>query len=470
MDRIQKDSVRQIIPDFAEEIKNKKEQAEPPRTWVIEFRRERIQGKERPVYNVPIELLRFRKDNGRISSDVLSYEKEFELFHEEDQKSQDKIGEFLEKKDSEKTAELEKSISHSGQKEPAIITCDGFLINGNRRKLAFQRLLERTHDYEKYGYMKVAILPCDGEEGGPPTVKEIELLENKYQLQKEGKSEYSNFNQALSLRKKISLGISLEELLKDDSRYSNQTEKEFAKTVQSYKDEYLGPLECVDRYLEYLNRQGLYDTIGEGPDGRWQAFLDYYKSVYKFFGSENKRLSLNIAEDEIGRINDAAFKMIRLRTFPKQKVHGLMRQMPKLLRNNDSKKELLRINSQPEDISEDEKIDVDGKQLTSKAIDQKWGSQVGEFIINDVKRAADLLEWKQETEEPLGLLDSALKKLNHEEMHIDTIPVANILKAMELSRCIRERALEIEHELFSFKKNSSDFLKKHAKTNQNRHQ
>ena len=42
---------------------------------VINFRNEAALGKEREVWFVPIELLRYRKNNGRIASDILDYER-----------------------------------------------------------------------------------------------------------------------------------------------------------------------------------------------------------------------------------------------------------------------------------------------------------------------------------------------------------------------------------------------------------
>ena len=54
---------------------------------------------------------------------------------------------FSEDKDPEKTDILMKSIEHVGQSDPAIITCDGFLINGNRRKM----VLEETQEPEIRG-------------------------------------------------------------------------------------------------------------------------------------------------------------------------------------------------------------------------------------------------------------------------------------------------------------------------------
>ena len=75
--KISTDAKREIIDDFAKEIKAKAERGVNPEKTVIEFRNDRHRGKagERDVFLVPVNLLRFRKDNGRIASDVASYEK-----------------------------------------------------------------------------------------------------------------------------------------------------------------------------------------------------------------------------------------------------------------------------------------------------------------------------------------------------------------------------------------------------------
>ena len=105
---------------------------------------------------------------------------------------------------------------HGGQREPAFITCDGFLINGNRRKMVIDQLKSDFPEDDRYPFMKVVILPGLNEPGGPPSLVEIEKLENRYQLQSDGKSEYYGFDRALSMKRKIELGLSLEEQLRDD--------------------------------------------------------------------------------------------------------------------------------------------------------------------------------------------------------------------------------------------------------------
>ncbi len=98
---------------------------------------------------------------------------------------------MLDKNDPEKNAELERSILQESQREPAIVTCDGFLINGNRRKMIIDRINQKKPGLIKV--MKVVILPGKSEQGGTPTLLEIEEIENRYQHQSEGKAEYSKF-------------------------------------------------------------------------------------------------------------------------------------------------------------------------------------------------------------------------------------------------------------------------------------
>ena len=58
---------REIIEDFSIEIEKRKEPCKDPSERVINFRREQVDKIPRPVFYVPIDLLRYRKDNGRIA-------------------------------------------------------------------------------------------------------------------------------------------------------------------------------------------------------------------------------------------------------------------------------------------------------------------------------------------------------------------------------------------------------------------
>jgi hypothetical protein len=317
MTKITVDAKREIVDDFAQEIINRRKSPKKPDKGVINFRNEQKDGYQRDIWEVPVKLLRFRKDNGRIASDVLSFERIHGVLKEDTDEAQKKIAEFLAKKDPEKTEDLYQSIKHTGQEQPAIITVDGFLINGNRRKLVLDKLDTDLKNGDTFKFMRVIILPgkLDYDQGGPPTLKEIEQIENRYQLQKDGKAEYYKFDRALSIRMKIEKGMSLEEQLHDDPTFAGLETKEFQKAVKEYENEYLKPLECIDRYLENIDRPRLYDTISTGQsdrEGRWQAFLDYSR-FYEQMKDERKCNALGIKSTDVGKIEDIAFKIIRKR-------------------------------------------------------------------------------------------------------------------------------------------------------------
>lgn len=457
MGRLTKPVVREIIDDFAKEIEDRKTEGPKPATTVINFRDELRRGYERKIYYVPHELLLYRKDNGRISSDILDYEKDHGYIDEKTDDAQKIIRSFLEGRDKLKTEELKSTFVHEGQRDPAIITSDGFLINGNRRKMVLDNL-SQTPKYQgdpRFQTMKVVILPGkdDVEEGGPPTLLEIEQIENRYQLQSDGKAEYYKFDRALSMRRKIQIGMSIEAQLRDDPVYSGLSDTDFKKNVKKFKEDYIEPLKCIDRYLTHIRREGLYSIVSTGlgdPEGRWQAFYDYYNYVYKPLSNDKKRSSWCIREDEIGKIEDVAFKIIRqrdLKGLPKS--HQIIRLLPKLLRHKESKKELFKLNNIDHDLATKDCLDKHGNELDPRDIDKKWAAKNQTDIIRQVKKAQQLFDYRKDRETTLNLLEDALKKLNHEDMDT-TAPMSKdeMKRASEFTKSIQERAHELERELY----------------------
>lgn len=462
-----KNQPRPIIAEFAEEIAKSK--IEIANDKPIPFRDDKITNKIRKAYKVPVELLRFRKDNGRIASDVLTWENSKGPLNETTDFAQATLRRFLELKDPEPTTDLTNSIIKDGQDEYAVITSDGFLINGNRRKMVLDNLLDRFKGNEKYKYLKVVILPGNNDKEPLPTNLEIEQLENRYQLRRTGKAEYYNFDKALSIKRKIELGMSLEEQLLDDPNFSELSGNALKKKIQEFEEEYLKPLECIDKYLEYLNRPGHYNTISEGrgdSEGRWQAFLDYYKLVYKKLTDEKQRIKLGIQEDEIGRIENVAFKIIRKRelTGLNKKAHQIMRDIPKLITNSNAKKELFKLVKIDFELPKSETTDEEGKQIDEKTKDTIWGNKHASDVIWHVKKAYEFFEQKKEQDTPIDLLNAALDKLNHANMDISAIELDRIEEAMKLTRDIQTRANELEHSLYDNKKGKNKLKEMFKKT------
>ena len=457
MTRITADKQRDIIDDFAEEIAQRRE-LYSDKGKVIPFRNDEKLNKTRSVYIVKTDLLRFRKDNGRIASEVESYENLKQPLEEDEEETQKIISGFLNSKDREETKTLMQALKRDGQQEPAIITCDGFLINGNRRKLALDMLYEDKKD-EHYRSMKVVILPGknDKDEGGPPTLLEIEEIENRCQLQKEGKAEYSHFNQALSVRKKMNMGMKLEAILRDDPRYYDLPHKSFKRAMTQFKKEYLDPLQCVDDYLESIDSTGLYNLISQGEKdndgGRWQAFVDYSKSVEEKLKDNKKRRGLGLGADEYGIFKDIAFKIIRVRDFKNmQKLHELMRKYPKMLKNTNAKKEI-------ESLSH---IDMPSPNvIDGKADDADWLNRYRSEITKRVWKANKHLEYDDEKDKPISILEDILESLQREEIRPETIGLEDLTKAHSLMDEIKDIADELKKEYWSTKKkNSPEQIKK----------
>jgi len=466
MSPLTKDSIREIIDDFAKDIARRKSEGPKPTTAIIDFRTEKRDRVERKVWLVPIELLRFRKDNGRIASDVISHEKTSGVLDESGEGGQKKLKEFLENKDSEKTEDLKKSIMHQDQTEAAIITCDGFLINGNRRKMVMELLKEKTRE-ARFDYMKVVILPGKEELGGPPTLKEIEQIENRYQLQRDTKAEYSGLDTALSIRRKRDCGMSLLEQIKDDPVHAGLDSKELTKKVKEYEEHFLKPLDCADRYLANFGREGHYFLISEGVsdrEGRWQAFLDYYQSVGKKLEDREERAKLGVGDYEVGKLEDVAFKIIRKREFQEigiSKVHKMMRDFPKWIKEKDAKKELLELAKLPATLPEESSKKQDGTTFSPKEIDKQWAAQHHQEFMHRIKKTINYFELKKSKEGPLELLDQTLKKLEHDNMNMDQIRLQDLQLAINLLSNIESQAKELRKECYELEKNAEKLTAQH---------
>lgn len=457
------DGARIVNQKFAEIISQFSQQASPPSKDVIDFRNELKERIERDVILIPTRYLRFRKNNGRIIAEVESYEKENNIvLNEEDEYTQNILRQFLINNDKEKNEELKRLLSQKGQQKPAIITCDGFLINGNRRKMALEELYNSKNQDPQFEMMRVIVLPND------VTELEIQKVENRYQLQSEGKSEYQGLNRAIKYKRNIENGFTLEAQLRDDPNFHELPPKEFKKKVKEFEKNFLKPLENVDEYLATFNRKGMYNTISESVndrEGRWQAFLDYSNFKSTILNDKNKLVNLKIKENEVGKIENAVFKIIRKRSLNTKgseigKVHEFIRKLPKYLGNEEAKKLILKISDVPEDISEELKYNEDGKKLNEREIDDVWGAKYREQILGNLIQAHKHLSNQEDRDKPLELLEDALKKLKHNNLKIERIEIIFHEKALDITKKIISEAERIHKEIDSARYLAKKLFKK----------
>jgi len=327
-----------------------------------------------------------------------------------------------------------------------------------------ERLRKEYPDDERFAYMKAVILPGKDEEGGAPTLLEIEKIENRYQLQSDGKSEYYGFDRALSIRRKEAIGLPLKDQLLDDPLYAKANEQEIKKAIEQLRKDYLYPLECVDRYLRQFGREGQYRTISAGfsdREGRWQAFIDYSNTLHRVLKNPAKLIELGVEENEIGEIEEAAFDIIRLRVIPDMpKVHTIMRDLPKYCRTKEGKKAIMAIAGKVEPtLPKSECYDKLGNPLTADVVDAKWAARSQQHIIHLVKKAHLCHDTKKEKETPLELMTSAYEKLTHEDLVLENLIVSDLDNARALAVKIRDKAGELEGQIYELKKQNKKVLK-----------
>ena len=423
--------------------------ASPPDTAVIDYQNELAERISRKVYLIETKFLRYRKENGRIKSDVKSYEKINGIELDEcDTNTQKLLRDFLARNDPKKKDVLKKQLYKKGQQQPAIITCDGFLVNGNRRKMALDELYFENDQDSSFEKMRVVILP--------ENVSEIDIrkIENRYQLQDEGKSEYQGLNRALTIKDNIDIGYEVKAQLRDDPQHSDKDKKAFESEVKKCYAEFIYPLECAERYIQFFDKSDIYHSISESAgdrDGRWEAFKDYSKFYNGVLKDAKQREKAGILEDEIGKIEDFAFKLIRQKDLMGlSKLHMFLRppNLKKHLADPASKKLLFEIVDEVEaDIPQEEKFNKDGEKISESEIDKKWGKRFQEKIVGNLMEARKILDHHSRRYKPVEILNDVLKSLNQKSLHVKDLEEDHFKEAISLAKKIIKRTKEIQLEI-----------------------
>ena len=417
-------------------------------TTIIPYKDWESKQKSLKVYEVPIEYCKYRLENGRIKTDILSHERLKGKLDPNDQDTQDIISNYLSKSDSSKNEGLKNILKKEGQKEAAVMTADGFLINGNRRKWAIEQLYKETPD-QKYKTMKVVILPGTSK-AERPTVMDVALLENRFQLHDTGKVEYSIMNKALTYYVNVKSGIRIEELLKEDATFGDPSSKEFKKKVEKFKEDHFKTLELMDDYLKINKIKGDYQRIAD----RWMSFQELSQRVTSPLSKEKTLVQYNIQKNDVGAIKNAGFNLIKLKD-----IRGVAPRNTDLIREifrwiKVDKKEVLKIGN-VEDVDESIK-DPDER-------DEEWQKNKSEKILNSIKKLKNLATRQKDQEDPLNRLAEALQKLQHEDLDVNqlkTMKTRDIPKAFGYCSEIEKINKNLKSFFYNLQKNNKENIKK----------
>jgi hypothetical protein len=421
---------REIIRNFRDAINEKKHDTPKPTEDVIDFRTDKEFNIARKIYLIDINLLHYRPDNGRIKSKISSLYLHNPEYQDETTHSlpefQDLVAKLLKRDKKGKFEELKELIASRGQDKYAIATCDGFLIDGNRRKAVIEELYKETRD-PKYSVMKVILLP-DGQvdgDGGPPTHLEIKRLERVLQRSRDGKSEFTTINKALEARDEIALmGGDIEAYIKDDPNNKSIADKptRLKKEIKTLNQEQLRPLEMIDLYLDSINRQEDYEFA---ESLAWDAFRDIDLRVLRPL-KDNDKINAQEYED----ITKIGFYMISTAGFEKDVLYTI-RDLKKFWEDDDQKKKISHV------------LNIGDPNLKG---DEEQAEKARSNIRDIVRDTTAIKIFHDVKDKPLKLIQDAIAK-------IDKVQLVDIISQYDdhltFLRELTQKSKQMEREVFN---------------------
>ena len=202
-----------------------------------------IQGETRSfkVYRIPIDNLIYNKKNGRIATYVSQYIDEGKEFPEDNViEFNNIIEEYIQKSNPEALKKTKANIKIMTQTEPAVVTSEGIILDGNRRFTAL-RQLSREGAGAEFNYLEAVIL-----ENNAYTEKDIKRLELNLQHAIESKVDYNPIDRLVDIYR---------DLIKDGGMF---TVEEYATSTQmtvNKVNEEISLAKLMLEYLEYIGQE-----------------------------------------------------------------------------------------------------------------------------------------------------------------------------------------------------------------------
>lgn len=357
------------------------------------------------VWRIPLDYLIYNKYNGRIGSDVLSYEKQNgELNPEQDQDIKI-IEKFLFESKEERNKTTMESLFKIGQQRYGIVTSDGIIVDGNRRAMLLNRLFhmrdELGYQYsqvEHCQYFFAIILPDDAEE------KDIQQLETIYQMGEDDKLDYNPIEKYLKCKELKRLGFSEEDIAS------------FMSEKPSQIKEWLRILALMEEYLQEYGYDGIYTRLEktEGPFVDLEGYLDSYAKR----GANVRNADWTYTDSDISDLKLVCFDYIRARYEGKE-----FRDIAKTGKEgsifffHDLWSEFLK--QHQENIPEDEETVEElrrrcpGEDLSRllRQRDNEWIENAKGKLKGNLNRFSRKLEDKRDANKPAELIERALNAL-----------------------------------------------------------
>lgn len=366
-----------------------------------------------PIYSFRTSDLLLNRSNGRIKSQIMDREAELgctlDVAEEETQRI---IKDILQSIRKEENAKIKADLERNGQMQPGIVTCDGIVINGNRRKVLLEELFDEKNA-EEYAYLDAHVLPSDIEK------REVWLIEAGIQLSTPQQLDYSPVNHLLKLREGKDSGLDIDSMAR--RIYGVDPEK---------LREDLERLKLIDEYLEdFLDKKGRYHLV----EGKNEHFISLQKYVLDRVRSPRARSDWSPTESDIAELKVVAFNFIRSRGFPHMRIRDL-REMFLTETSWRQLQETQRIEVSvgeeetpappaeeptPADEAEEAEEDASGDEAPAasraaqldKAEEAHWVKKNRDTLKRFFEESKEQLQIEKDRAQPLALAERALKNI-----------------------------------------------------------
>lgn len=268
------------------------------------------------VYEIPIGEnfktgLRFNLYNSRILAHKLKKaQKDGKQLDLEDSNTQEFLESVLLENESyskHATEELKKELQTTGQREPAIISCDGVIWNANRRIAIRKQLFKETGD-PKWSRVKVIRLP-------ELSMKELKLLEHRLQMRKSFKEDYGS----------ITLRLRCRQAIKDEKWDYRELSNSFADYYSKKKiDDFIDEIDLIDEYLIRTDHKDDYPLIESKGKGKG---VEIFTALNRHINWEKNKAGRS--DEEIDKIKTIFFAIIHHPKTTFEDTRDLVKQLQK---------------------------------------------------------------------------------------------------------------------------------------------
>jgi len=376
------------------------------------------------AYKIPLDCLIYNKYNGRISSSVKSFEKQYRELDPENPEDKARIEEFLWKSKEDRNQQTMNSLVEIGQQVHGIVTSDGVIIDGNRRASLLNRIWanrkdweKRKHNVDECQYFIAIILPDNAEK------KEVLRLETTYQMGEDSKLDYNPIEKYLKCK---------------DLKAEGFTEGDIAKMMsqdEAKVKEWIRIVKLMDDYLDTLGYKGIYTRL-EKREGQFVDLAGYLARYENPNGSS--MVTWNYDADDIADLKAISFDYIRAQYEGKEfRVIAKPSKSESFFCNAKAWREFRDRHFKLIDKLEEKTVsalrkenpDTDLSSLLRRR-DEQWAESAKESFMENLRKSQSKLENINESNRPLELVQKAKDALESIDTSVDAFCSPKVTAAL----------------------------------------